>query len=93
MKWKDCVVAQEIKILTNGEVRSLPPDGVQQWIPADRLWIGGEQLKAWKAKISAPYKRSQHSSTAVGNPPDNNRGESFHLGVVAKRKCWRKREP
>jgi hypothetical protein len=45
VKWKDCAVAQEIKILTNGEVRSLLPDGVQ-WLPADRFWIGGEQLKA-----------------------------------------------
>jgi hypothetical protein len=36
VKWKDCAVAQEIKVLTNGEVRFLPLDGVQ-WIPADRL--------------------------------------------------------
>jgi hypothetical protein len=70
VKWKDSAVAREIKILTNGEVRSLPPDGVQ-WLPADRVWIGGEQLKAWKARITAPYKLSQHPSTAVGNPPDN----------------------
>jgi hypothetical protein len=74
-------VAQEIKILTNGEVRSLHPDGVQ-WLPADKVWFGGEQLKAWKARITAPYKRSQHPSTAVGNPPDNYRGKSIHLGVV-----------
>jgi hypothetical protein len=45
MKWKDTTVAQEIKLLANGEVRSLPPDGVQ-WIPADKVWIRGEQLKA-----------------------------------------------
>jgi hypothetical protein len=74
-------VAQEIKILTNGEVRSLPPDGVQ-WLPADKVCIGGEPLKAWKARITAPYKQSQHHSTAVGNPPDNYRGKSTHLGVV-----------
>jgi hypothetical protein len=81
VKSKDSAMAQEIKLLNNGEVRSLPPDGVQ-WLPADKVWIGGEQLKAWKARITAPYKRSQHTSTAVGNPPDNNRGESIHLGVV-----------
>ncbi len=74
-------MAQEIKILTNGEVRSLPPDGVQ-WLPADKVCIGGEPLKAWKARITAPYKQSQHHSTAVGNPPDNYRGKSTHLGVV-----------
>ncbi len=74
-------MAQEIKILTNGEVRSLPPDGVQ-WLPADKVWIGGEQLKTWKARITAPYKRSQHSSTAVDDPSDNYRGKSIHLGVV-----------
>jgi hypothetical protein len=74
-------VAQEIRLLTNGEVISLSPDGVQ-WLPADKVWIGGEQLRAWKARITAPYKRSQHTSTAIGNPPNNNRGKSIHLGVV-----------
>ncbi len=44
-------MAQEIKVLTNGEVRSLPPDGLQ-WLPADRVWIEGEQLKAWRARIT-----------------------------------------
>jgi hypothetical protein len=45
VKWKDTAVAQEIRLLTNGELRSLPPDGVQ-WLPADKVWIGGEQLRA-----------------------------------------------
>jgi hypothetical protein len=53
VKWKDTEVAQQIKLLANEEVRSLPPDGVQ-WLPADKVWTGGEQLKAWKARIAAP---------------------------------------
>jgi hypothetical protein len=80
VKWKDTAVAQEIRLLTNGEVRSLPPDGVQ-WLPADKVWIGGEQLRAWKARITAPFKRSHKASSAEGNPPDQNRGKSIHLGV------------
>jgi hypothetical protein len=81
VKWKDTKVAQEIRLLTNGKVRSLPPDGVQ-WPPADRVWVRGEQLKAWKARITAPFKRPKNISSAVNNPPDHNRGESIHLGVV-----------
>jgi hypothetical protein len=53
VKWKDTAVAKEIKLLANGRVRSIPPDGVQ-WLPADKLWIGGELLKAWKARLAAP---------------------------------------
>jgi hypothetical protein len=79
---KDTAVAKEIKLLANGPVRSMPPDGVQ-WLPADKLWIGGEQLKAWKARISAPFSRSQKASSATeGNPPGQPRGKSIHLGVV-----------
>ncbi len=36
VKWKDTAVAQKITLLTNGEVRSLPPDGVQR-LPADKV--------------------------------------------------------
>ncbi len=50
VQWRDTAVAQEIRILANGDLRSLPPDGVQ-WLPEDKVWIGGEKLKAWKAKI------------------------------------------
>ncbi len=46
------------------------------------MWIGGEQLRAWKARITAPFKRPKHASSAVNNPPDHNRGKSIHLGVV-----------
>ncbi len=53
-----------------------------QWLPADKVWIEGEQLRAWKARIAAPFKRSQNISSAVGNPPDQIRGKSIHLGVV-----------
>ncbi len=52
------------------------------WLPADNVWIGREQLKAWKARITAPFKRSQNTSSAEGNPSDQNRGKSIHLGVV-----------
>ncbi len=69
VKWKDTAVAEEIKLLANGRVRSIPPDDVQ-WLPANKLWIGGEQLKAWKARISALFSRSQKASSATeGNPP------------------------
>ncbi len=30
----------------------------------------------------APFKRPKHTSSAVNNPPDHNRGESIHLGIV-----------
>ncbi len=33
VKWKDTAVAKEIKLLANGRVRSIPPNGVQ-WLPA-----------------------------------------------------------
>jgi hypothetical protein len=81
VKYKDSVVAQEIKCLTNGELRSLPPDDVQL-LPADNVWIGGEQLKAWKDRITAPLNRSRTTSTAQGNPPDQNRGKIFYLVMV-----------
>ncbi len=82
MKYKDSVIAQEIKRLTNGQLRYLPPEGVQ-WLPADNVWVGGELLRAWKDRITAPFYRSQAASTAQGNPPDqHNRGKTFHLGVV-----------
>jgi hypothetical protein len=79
--WKDTAVAQEIRILANGDLRSLPPDGVQ-WLPEDKLWIGGEKLKAWRAKISTPHSRSRNTKAAQGNPPDQNQGKFIHLGVV-----------
>jgi hypothetical protein len=50
VKWKDTVVVREIRHLANGKLRSLSPDGVQ-WLPEDNVWIGEEQLNAWKAKI------------------------------------------
>jgi hypothetical protein len=79
VKWKDTAGAKEIKLLANRQVRSIPPEGVQ-WLPA---MIGGEQLKAWKARISAPFNRSQKASSATeGNPPGLPRGKSIHLGVV-----------
>ncbi len=82
VRWKDTEVAQQIKLLANGKVRSLPLDGVQ-WLSADRVWIGGEHLRAWKARITiAPFKRPKHASSAVNNPPDHNRDKSMHLGVV-----------
>ena len=82
VKWKDTAVAKEIKLLANGRVRSIPPDGVQ-WLPADKLWIGGELLRAWKDRLAAPFSQTQKASSATaGNPPDQPRGKSIHLGVV-----------
>jgi hypothetical protein len=37
--WKNTAVAQEIRILANGDLGSLPSDGVQ-WLSKDKLWIG-----------------------------------------------------
>jgi hypothetical protein len=47
VKWKDSTIAKEIRKLANGNLRSLPPDGVP-WLPEDNLWAGGKKLKAWK---------------------------------------------
>jgi hypothetical protein len=79
--YKDSVIAQAIKRLTNGQLRSLPPEGLQ-WLPADEVWNGGGLLRIWKAKILAPFNRAQTATTAQGHRPDQNRGKTFHLGVV-----------
>jgi hypothetical protein len=82
VKRKDSAIAKEIRLLANGYLRSLPPDGVQ-WLPDDKLWIGGEKLiKAWKAKLASFTNRSHDAKSAQGNPPDQNRGKIFHLGVA-----------
>ncbi len=55
-------------------------------MPNDKVWIGGERLKAWKAKSASFTDRSNNTSSAQGsssNQPDQNRGKIFHLlGVV-----------
>ncbi len=81
VKWKDSAIAKEIRLLANAYLRSLPPDGVQ-WLPEDKIWIGGEKLKAWKAKLASSTNRSHDAKSAQGNPPDQNRGKIFHLAVV-----------
>ncbi len=48
----------------------------------DKLWIGGEKLKAWKARLASSTNRSNDAKSAQGNPPDQNRGKIFHLAVV-----------
>ncbi len=53
VKWKESAIAKEIRLLANRHLRSLPPDGVQ-WLSEDRLWVGGEKLKVWKASWRAP---------------------------------------
>jgi hypothetical protein len=77
VKWKDSAIAEEIRKLANGNLRSLPPDGVQ-WLPKNNFWAGGEKIKAWKAKLASSTDRSHNSS----NQPGQNRGKIFHLGVV-----------
>jgi hypothetical protein len=41
VKWKDSAIAKEIRKLANGNLRSLPSEGVQ-WLPDDKVWIGGK---------------------------------------------------
>jgi hypothetical protein len=79
--YKNSVIGQAIKRLTNGQLRSLPPNGVQ-WLPADEVWTGGELLSSWKAKILSPSNRAQTATTAQGHRPDQNKGKTFHLAVV-----------
>ncbi len=81
VKRNDSAIAKEIRLLANGYLRSLPPDGVQ-WLPDDKLWIRGEKLKAWKAKWASSTNRSHDAKSAQVNPPDQIRGKIFHLGVV-----------
>ncbi len=84
VKWKDSAIAKKIRYLANGSRRSLPPKGVQ-WLPDDKVWIGGEKLKAWKAKMASSTNRSHNTSSTQGsssNQPDQNRGKIFYLGVV-----------
>jgi hypothetical protein len=77
VKWKESAIAKEIRKLANGNLRSLPPDGVQ-WLPKDNLWAGREKLKALNAKIASSTIQSHNTS----NQPGQNRGKVFHLGVV-----------
>jgi hypothetical protein len=77
--YKESVIGQAIKRLTNGQLRSLPPHGVQ-WLLADEVWTGGEALKSWKASIMGPSIRAQDAAT--DHRPDQTRGKIFHLGVV-----------
>jgi hypothetical protein len=79
--YKDSVIAQAIKRLTNAQLRSLPSEGVQ-WLPAGDVWTEGDLLRSWKAKIVAPSNRAQTATTAQGHRHGQNRGKTFHLGVV-----------
>ena len=54
-------------------------------MPDDKVWIGGEKLKAWKARLIDSAKGSHDTGSAQGsssNQPGQNRGMTFHLGVV-----------
>jgi hypothetical protein len=57
VKWKESAIAKEIRKLANGHLRSLPPDGIQ-WRPEDNLLVGGEKLKAWKARRASSTVQS-----------------------------------
>jgi hypothetical protein len=72
VKWKESAIAKEIRKLANGPLRSLPPEGVQ-WLPDNKVWIGGEKLRAWKLKIVSSSDQSQ---------PNHIKGKMFHLSVV-----------
>ncbi len=77
--YKNSVIGQAIKRLTNGQLRSLPPNGVQ-WLPADEVWTGGEALRSWKASILGHSNQTQ--AAATDRRPDQNRGKAIHLGVA-----------
>jgi hypothetical protein len=77
VKWKESAIAKEIRKLAIGNLRFLPPDGVQL-LPEDNLWTGGEKLKAWKAKMASSTIQSHNTSYR----PDQHKGKQFHLGVI-----------
>ncbi len=62
IRWKDTVVVKEIQLLTKGQVRSLPPDGVQ-WVPAmDGLEESG-------SKPGRPGSQPPSSNPTTDLPP------------------------